>query len=248
MATSRTSSRARDSDATQERLLEAVGRLLARRGFLGLGVNAIAREARVDKVLIYRYFGGLPELLEAFAERGDFWPTVDEAAGASPGATANPHPADAGAAMLKGFLRALRARPTTQEILRWELAAPNELTERLAAVRERRGLEMLRRATGHSPRAAGGADFAAIAAVLSAGLVYLVLRSKSAPEWLGIPLAGEAGWARVERAIDAVVGGALRTEEDRHDPERLHARPRPRDGRRRGDARPRRRRGERGRP
>jgi len=59
---------ARDSTKTKERLLEAVDDVLARDGFNGLGINALAREAGVDKVLIYRYFGGLSGLLKAYAE------------------------------------------------------------------------------------------------------------------------------------------------------------------------------------
>lgn len=208
MVTRRTSARGRDSEATQERILSAVGRLLARRGFIGLGVNAIAREARVDKVLIYRYFGGLPELLGAFAERGEFWPTTEEAAGASPKASARRTAAERSAAMLKGLLRELRARPTTQEVLRWELTASNELTEKLAEVRERRGLELLGR-VARDPALRPDVDVPAVAAVLSAGLIYLVLRSKSAPAWLGISLADEGGWERLERAVDRIVRAVM---------------------------------------
>ena len=69
---------ARDSAKTKERLLEAVDDVLARDGFGGLGVNTLAREAGVDKVLIYRYFGGLNGLLKAYAEAGDLWWTVEE--------------------------------------------------------------------------------------------------------------------------------------------------------------------------
>ncbi|MFU8830406.1 MAG: hypothetical protein ACNA8P_13365 [Phycisphaerales bacterium] len=35
-------------------MIRAVGTLLARDGFQGMGVNAVAREAGVDKVLIAR--------------------------------------------------------------------------------------------------------------------------------------------------------------------------------------------------
>jgi AcrR family transcriptional regulator len=52
-------------------LVRAVGTLLARDGFTALGVNAVAKEASVDKVLIYRYFGGMPELLGAFGRSAD---------------------------------------------------------------------------------------------------------------------------------------------------------------------------------
>ena len=174
-----------------------------------MGVNAVAREARVDKVLIYRYFGGLPNLLESFADRADFWPTAQEIVGAPEDATSRWTAADWGVASLRGLLRELRARPTTQEVLRWELAASNELTERLADVRERRGLDLLRRVpldSGPPPPE----DVSAVAALLSAGIIYLVLRSKTAPVWLGVSLDTEEGWERIERAIESIVRGVLR--------------------------------------
>jgi AcrR family transcriptional regulator len=49
----------RDKHITSKRLISAVGSLLAKKGFKGIGVNAVAREAGVDKVLFFRYFGGL---------------------------------------------------------------------------------------------------------------------------------------------------------------------------------------------
>ena len=45
----------RDKEETKARILAAVGKLLAASGFRQLGINAIAREAQVDKVLIYQY-------------------------------------------------------------------------------------------------------------------------------------------------------------------------------------------------
>jgi AcrR family transcriptional regulator len=65
---------ARDRRETERKLIEAAGRLMAREGFARLGVNAVAAEAGVDKVLIYRYFDGLPGLIRAYARQGDFWP------------------------------------------------------------------------------------------------------------------------------------------------------------------------------
>lgn len=62
----------RDKETTKLRLIGAVGSLLAREGFGSLGVNALATEAGVDKVLIYRYFGGMDNLLAAFGRSSDF--------------------------------------------------------------------------------------------------------------------------------------------------------------------------------
>jgi len=96
----------------------------------------------------------------------------------------------------------------TQEVLRWELAVSNGLTEKLAEVRERRGIEMLGRVP-LDPRLQQRADVPAVAALLSAGIIYLVLRSKTAPAWLGVSLETEDGWARIERALETVVRRVL---------------------------------------
>lgn len=201
--------RPRDSEATRERILRSVGRVLARHGFAGFGVNAVAREARVDKVLIYRYFGGLPELLEAFAERADFWPAPDELAATAAGAGAADTAADRGVAALVGLLRALRARSTTQEVLRWELAVASAATAKLAEVRERQGMALLARIAPGADAEDARVDLPALAALLSAGIVHLVLRAKTAPAWLGVPLDSEQGWARIERVVEDVVRRAL---------------------------------------
>jgi len=198
MVTRRGKPPARDRDATRERILEAAARLLARRGFAELGVNAIAREAGVDKVLIYRYFGGLPDLLAAIATRPEFWPTLEGAPEASR------DPAAWSKAALLGLYRGLRARPLTAEILRWELVERNELTDRLARAREEAGLETLSRAAV-DPALAARLDLPAVAALLSAGLIYLVLRGKTAEAFLGVGLRDDEGAGRIERAAASLV-------------------------------------------
>jgi AcrR family transcriptional regulator len=50
-------------------------------GFPRLGINAIAARARVDKVLICRYFGGLDARLAAYAQEASFWLSIDELIG-----------------------------------------------------------------------------------------------------------------------------------------------------------------------
>jgi AcrR family transcriptional regulator len=62
---------ARDREETKTKILQAVGQVLATSGFQGLGINAIARVAGVDKVLIYRYFKDVPTLLKTFAQSGE---------------------------------------------------------------------------------------------------------------------------------------------------------------------------------
>ena len=59
----------KDKELTQEKILEAVDSIIVNDGFERVGVNAIAQNAGVSKMLIYRYFGGLDELIAQYLLR-----------------------------------------------------------------------------------------------------------------------------------------------------------------------------------
>ena len=198
--------RPRDVDATKRRLVDAVGTILARDGFSRLGVNAVAHEARTDKALIYRYFGGLPELLEAYAESASFWPTVEEMAGGSLEDLAARPMRERWEHALHTYIQQLRKRPLTQEILAWELSERNEVTARLEDVRERRGLALNKVLAHDLPP---GVDLPAIASLFGGAVHYLLLRARKIRVFNGIDLRSEQGWARLEAAAQAMILGAL---------------------------------------
>ena len=182
----------RDKDATKRKILQALGDLICD-GFDEVGVNRIAERAGVDKVLIYRYFGGLPGLLAAFAHEGDAWPEFEEIMETAPYVAAMLPPEEAGARFVHGFIRELQSRPATQEILRWELVKENDLTRETAAVREQRLGEVLECYHGSEE------DPAAMHALLAAGILHLILHAKTSEQFCGIPLRTPEGWARIER-------------------------------------------------
>lgn len=68
----------RNRQLTQKRIQEAALALLHREGFEAWGVNRIAREAGIDKVLLYRYFGSLEGLLQKIVDETSFWPVPDD--------------------------------------------------------------------------------------------------------------------------------------------------------------------------
>jgi AcrR family transcriptional regulator len=203
-----TASRPRDVEATKRRLVDAIGAILARDGFMSLGVNAVAHEARADKALIYRYFGGLPELLEAYAESGSFWPTVEEMAGGSLEALAAMPLLPRWEHAFSHYVMEIRRRPTTQEILAWELVERNELTAQLEEVRERRGLALMKALAYDAPP---HVDVAAVSSLFASSVHYLALRARQIRIFNGIDLRSEEGWARLQRTMLGMVIGLLRT-------------------------------------
>jgi AcrR family transcriptional regulator len=190
--------RPRDRAATEERILAAVGQVLARDGFGGIGVNAIAREAGVDKVLIYRYFGGLPELLRAWGASGRFWPRVADLLREDPGLSLQPVEVRY-VRFFHHFIDELRRRPLTLEVLAAEVQERNELTAILEAEREAWGEE--------AARVLGGPEFAqqphlgVVTTLLVAGVQLLLLRSRRLRVFGGIDLQTDEGWGQIKSGL-----------------------------------------------
>jgi len=190
---------ARDKEQTKEKIIAAVEQLLAREGFSALGVNALAREAGVDKVLIYRYFDGMPGLLRSYGESANFWPTLNEVVG---GDIENLKGKGIGAVVsevLVNFSRALRKRPLTQEIMAWELVEQNELTAILYELREEWAKKLF--ATFATEAASTDLDLPAVTALFGAAINYLVIRGRSTPFFNLIEIDNDSGWQRLEAMI-----------------------------------------------
>ncbi|HEY5323405.1 MAG TPA: helix-turn-helix domain-containing protein [Caldimonas sp.] len=190
---------ARDREATKTRILGAVGVVLARDGFGAVGVNAIAKEAGVDKVLIYRYFGGLPELLREWGASGRFWPRVAELLGADPKAFHRLAAPERYARFFEHFIDALRERPLTLEILAAEIVERNDLTAILESEREAWGEEASRLlAAGEFARRPA---LRGLTLLLVAGVQYLLVRSRKIRIFGGVDLKKDAGWDELKASI-----------------------------------------------
>lgn len=188
------------------RLIQAVGTLLARHGFTAIGVNSVAKEAGVDKVLIYRYFGGLSQLIAAFGREGDFWPSIEELAGGDILEMGRLPMAERMVLLAKNYLRAIRKRPLTQEILAWEMIERNKLTEELEMVREMTTQKLFEL---FGPPPGKGPDLAAVSAIIGASINYLVTRSRTVRWFSGIDLHSEEGWSRLEQAFEGIIRSVL---------------------------------------
>ncbi len=188
--------RGRNRQQTETDILAAVARVLAREGFTGIGVNAIAHEANVDKVLIYRYFGGLPQLLESFGLSGNFWPSVDQLL---EGLELEPlPPAQRLQLFFERFIDVLRTRPLTLEILAMEITAPNELTATLDAAREKWGQDLAQRLAGDRLITS---NWNINISLLVAGIQYLLLRARKTAVFSGMAIQEDDGWMEIKKSL-----------------------------------------------
>lgn len=196
---------ARDRARTEEKILAAVGAILAEPGgSRRLGVNAIAARSGVDKVLIYRYFGGLDGLLAAFADKSDLWPKADEA---MPPESAADLSASL-AALIRNYIAALRRRPATLEALAWEMSERTALSERLERVRAQWRRDVTARAF-RDHKVPAKVDIEAVMAVLAAAADHLAARERLGGDFYGVALDDPAGRQRLDDAFAAILEGVL---------------------------------------
>ena len=106
----------RDREATEKRLLDTIGKMIAEDGFEKIGINAIAAQSGVSKILIYRYFGSVEGLMAAYIRQHDFWlnfpleyPSREKLAAFVK-------------SMFQGQIEQLRNNPTLKRLYRWELS------------------------------------------------------------------------------------------------------------------------------
>ena len=194
----------RNKEATKQRLIDAISALLRKNGFKALGINAIAREAGVDKVLIYRYFGGLSELLDAYAQDSDFWWTVDELITETDEQVKAMSLPEFLSLLLKRHIRALKQRPLAQEIMAWELVESNELTRAVALVRSARGFALMKRVRQIFDEAAG-VDIENILGILGAAVNYLALKTRQATD----EDKQLKEWQHLEKSIDKMLSSLV---------------------------------------
>jgi AcrR family transcriptional regulator len=194
---------ARDKEETKIRIVAAVGRQLAKAGFRDLGVNSIAKEAGVDKVLIYRYFGGLPELLTAYAREGNYWPTSAELIG-DPTTIKAESVADWLVYILTKVQMAICQRPITQEILRWEIVDHNELTKEFAAIRTRVAMECLAFINQQYPFPPE-LDTLALSTIILSSVIYITLRTETNPYYLGMDFSDPKNWDRINKMVTSII-------------------------------------------
>jgi len=161
---------------TEQRILDAVGTILLEQGYPAVGINAIARQAGCDKVLIYRYFGGFDELLLAFAETTTLWWEVDEIITETASECSAIKLHEYLQTLLNRYVAALESRPLALEIMAWEMSEQNNLTTALARSRSDRGMELVKRIRGYYQQP--NIDIGGILGVFGAAINYLVIRTR----------------------------------------------------------------------
>ena len=187
----------KNREQTEEKILEAVGSIIENQGFEKVGINAIATEAGVSKMLIYRYFGGVEELIAQYLIQKDYWANTDAA-------IINPEAVgDSIKSMFRRQVEQLRNDITLRRLYRWELSTNNQNIRQLMNRREENGCRLIKIVSALT--GCPDAQVAALASILSASISYLALLEDQCQSYNGICLQTDEGWTQLMQGIEMII-------------------------------------------
>ena len=187
----------KNREQTEEKILEAVGSIIENQGFEKVGINAIATEAGVSKMLIYRYFGGVEELIAQYLIQKDYWANTDTA-------IINPEAVgDSIKSMFRRQVEQLRNDITLRRLYRWELFTDNQNIRQLRNRREENGCRLIKMVS--ALMGCPDAQVAALASILSASISYLALLEGQCQSYNDICLQTDEGWNQLMQGIEMII-------------------------------------------
>lgn len=187
----------KNREQTEEKILEAVGSIIENQGLEKVGINAIATEAGVSKMLIYRYFGGVEELIAQYLIQKDYWANTDAA-------IINPEAVgDSIKSMFRRQVEQLRNDITLRRLYRWELSTNNQNIRQLRNRREENGCRLIKMVSALT--GCPDAQVAALASILSASISYLALLEDQCQSYNGICLQTDEGWNQLMEGIEMII-------------------------------------------
>jgi hypothetical protein len=189
----------RNKEETKQKLLNAVSKIILKEGFRAIGINTIAKEAGVDKVLIYRYFGSLDGLLKAFISGKDYFGNLSEILSGSNEINNVDQLIETTKNIFIGQLRNIRKDKELQEILLWELNYRNKVTSSVAKKRETVSVYFVKEF--EKKFNFDNVDIQVISSILSSAIYYLIIRAKTVDVFTGLDLKKEENWTRIEEGL-----------------------------------------------
>ena len=200
----------RNRKATEEAIVNAFEALLLRDGVAGLGVNAVAQEAGVNKVLIYRYFQDMPGLARHWATNSSFWPSELELIGNDPDAFAELTVRERVRTVLCNYVDAIRSRPCTVEMLAGELMSPTETTKALAAGMARPGRGVSDFVQLESADKDLGEHVWRLIYMVNAVTAFLAIRERNNPNYMGLDMSDDESWQFVRDTVTGLADSYLK--------------------------------------
>jgi AcrR family transcriptional regulator len=200
----------RNKERTRQKLIHAVGKLFMKEGYTGLNAVKIAATAKVDRKLIYLYFGSLNNLIESYFKETDFWSVSYNQYISELLTKQKPLGQLEIITILKGQFDNITHNKAFQKTIQWEISEKTKLMRNLADAREQLGEQLFSLTDEYFAGSdTHDVDIRAILALQIAGIYYLGLHAKiNGSAFCGIDINGEEGRKRIEKAMSHIVSDA----------------------------------------
>lgn len=190
----------------EEAIHKAAVAQIKKKGFSLALVTDIVKRAKIEPIVFYNRYKNLDEFYDEFVKNYDYWhsdlvrDSIEEI-GSEEGYSN----------ILEKLLTNLMSEEIMTELLRWEIAEGNHITERTSRLRELHALELVNSYSDLYRRE--NLDIAAITALMVAGIYYLVLH-KDRSTFAGIDINTIPGKRRMLKAIRSIASMMFREEEN----------------------------------
>lgn len=166
---------------------------IKKKGFSLALVTDIVKRAKIEPVVFYNRYKNLDEFYDTFVKDHDYW--LSDLVRDS---IENIDSEEAYSNVIEKILNNLLSDEIMTELLRWEVAEGNNITERTARLRTMHAVDIFR---NYEEKHAGiGIDVTAVSALLVAGIYYMLLH-KDRSSMIGIDINQAAGKRRIVNAI-----------------------------------------------
>lgn len=180
-------------------VLDAVSQLAREKALAQITLQDVGQRAGIRTDVLRNNFATIGKILSLYASSVDYW-VSDVFAPCRPSARVNE---DELRQILVNLAKTLYNSPDMQHILLWELTEDDPNTRRMAASREQFHHEVIE--AYHEQFRATGLQIDAMAALMTAGIYYLVLHRRRSTFW-GIDFDKRAGRKRLLEAIAQLTG------------------------------------------
>jgi AcrR family transcriptional regulator len=202
----------KDKEQTKRRLIQAVGEIIKNDGFSNLKISRISKKAEVDRKLIYRYFGTLNHLIEAYVVENDYWMVFSDQMKEMLDQHNYAGSQELITAILQNQFKFFISQKEMQRLILWELSIDNPLMRSIHNARESMGHKFLEVTDEHFGN--GKVNFRAVAALLVGGIYYTVLHTVyNGGDFAGTDINSKAGNDEILKAIGQIVGWAYQEAE-----------------------------------
>lgn len=166
---------------------------IKKKGFSLALVTDIVKRAKIEPVVFYNRYKNLDEFYDTFVKDYDYW--LSDLVRDS---IENIDSEEAYSNVIEKILNNLLSDEIMTELLRWEVAEGNNITERTARLRTMHAVDIFR--NYEEKHADIGIDVTAVSALLVAGIYYMLLH-KDRSSMIGIDINQAAGKRRIVNAI-----------------------------------------------